>query len=119
MAEEAADTPQRWTAKQRAALVLSLVKGETSVQAAARKHGLTVARPRRTALFHRGRPRSEAGGAQASERRVCRTLGISRTVVRRRSTERAPTVLVRNLIGASVTLASLTVQGRKSNVPRR
>jgi len=43
MAEEAADTPQRWTAKRRAALVLSIVKGETSVQAAARKHGLTVA----------------------------------------------------------------------------
>lgn len=43
MAEEAADTPQRWTAKRRAALVLSIVKGETSAQAAARKHGLTVA----------------------------------------------------------------------------
>src|SRR5215468_4259012 len=43
MVEEAADTPQRWTAKRRAALVLSIVKGETSAQAAARKHGLTVA----------------------------------------------------------------------------
>jgi transposase-like protein len=43
MAEEAADTPQRWTAKRRAALVLSIVKGETSAQASARKHGLTVA----------------------------------------------------------------------------
>src|SRR5262245_66676145 len=43
MAEEAADTPQRWTAKRRAALVLSIVKGETSAQAAARKHGLKVA----------------------------------------------------------------------------
>lgn len=43
MADEAADTPQRWTAKRRAALVLSIVKGETSAQAAARKHGLTVA----------------------------------------------------------------------------
>jgi transposase-like protein len=43
MAEEAADTPQRWTAKRRASLVLSIVKGETSAQAAARKHGLTVA----------------------------------------------------------------------------
>src|SRR5262245_47785752 len=43
MADEAADTPQRWTAKRRAALVWSIVKGETSAQAAARKHGLTVA----------------------------------------------------------------------------
>jgi transposase-like protein len=43
MAEESADVPQRWTAKRRAALVLSIVKGETSAQAAARKHGLTVA----------------------------------------------------------------------------
>jgi transposase-like protein len=43
MAEEFSDTPQRWTAKRRAGLVLSIVNGETSVQAAARKHGLTVA----------------------------------------------------------------------------
>src|SRR5262245_39428794 len=42
MAEESSDTPQRWTAKRRAALVL-IVKGEASAQAAARKHGLTVA----------------------------------------------------------------------------
>lgn len=41
--EESSDTPQRWTAKRRAALVLSIVKGETSAQAAARRHGLTVA----------------------------------------------------------------------------
>ena len=33
---------QRWTAK-RLALVLSIVRGETSVAEAARKHGLTVA----------------------------------------------------------------------------
>jgi len=33
---------QRWTAKRRAALVLSILRGETSVQEAARKHGLTV-----------------------------------------------------------------------------
>ena len=43
MAEEAGDTPQRWTAKRRATLVLSIMKEETSAQAAARKHGLTVA----------------------------------------------------------------------------
>jgi hypothetical protein len=40
MAEEAADTPQRWTAKRRAALVLSIVKGETSIEAAAREFSL-------------------------------------------------------------------------------
>ena len=34
---------QRWTAKRRLALVLSIVKGETSVAEAARKNGLTVA----------------------------------------------------------------------------
>jgi hypothetical protein len=34
---------QRWTARRRTALVVSLIKGETSPQEAARKHGLTVA----------------------------------------------------------------------------
>ena len=34
---------KRWTAKRRSALVLSILRGETSVQEAARKHGLTVA----------------------------------------------------------------------------
>jgi len=43
MADEHPESPQRWTAKRRAALILSILKGETSTQAAARKHGLTVA----------------------------------------------------------------------------
>lgn len=34
---------QRWTAKRRVALVVSILKGETSAPEAARKHGLTVA----------------------------------------------------------------------------
>lgn len=34
---------QRWTAKRRTALVLSIIRGETSAQEAARKHGLAVA----------------------------------------------------------------------------
>ncbi len=34
---------QRWTAKRRSALVLSILKGDTSSKEAARKHGLTVA----------------------------------------------------------------------------
>lgn len=43
MVNEVPENVQRWTAKRRAALVLSIVKGETSVQEASRKHGLTVA----------------------------------------------------------------------------
>ena len=42
MPEESSDTPLRWTARRRAVLVLSIVR-ETSAQAAARRHGLTVA----------------------------------------------------------------------------
>jgi transposase-like protein len=34
---------KRWTAKRRSALVLSVLRGETSAQEAARAHGLTVA----------------------------------------------------------------------------
>ena len=43
MADDNAESPQRWTAKRRATLILSILKGETSAQAAAGKHGLTVA----------------------------------------------------------------------------
>jgi transposase-like protein len=42
MANELDETPQRWTAKRRSALVLSLLRGETSAAEVARKHGLTV-----------------------------------------------------------------------------
>ncbi len=34
---------KRWTAKRRVALVLDILRGDTSVAEAARKHGLTVA----------------------------------------------------------------------------
>lgn len=40
---ELPDDIQRWTAKRRAALVLSILKGETTTVEAARKHDLTVA----------------------------------------------------------------------------
>jgi transposase-like protein len=43
MTDEVSDDVQRWTAKRRAALVLSIMKGETSVAEAARRHGLKVA----------------------------------------------------------------------------
>ena len=34
---------QRWTAKRRSALIISILRGEVSEQEAARQHGLTVA----------------------------------------------------------------------------
>jgi len=43
MAKEVQEEVHRWTAKRRAALVLSILKPETSVVEAARKQGLTVA----------------------------------------------------------------------------
>jgi transposase-like protein len=43
MSAQKQEPVQRWTAKRRASLVLSILKGETSVQEAARKHGLRVA----------------------------------------------------------------------------
>lgn len=41
--EQGSDEVQRWTAKRRAALVISLLKGETTAAEAARRHGLKVA----------------------------------------------------------------------------
>lgn len=43
MAEKPQEDGQRWTAKRRVALVVSIIRGETSAQEAARKHGLKVA----------------------------------------------------------------------------
>jgi hypothetical protein len=43
MANDPPEEVQRWTAKRRVAVVVSLLKGETSVQHAAQKHGPTVA----------------------------------------------------------------------------
>ena len=43
MAADALEPIERWTAKRRVALVVSLLKGETSVAEAARMHGLTMA----------------------------------------------------------------------------
>jgi len=42
MSEEKSETPQRWTAKRRATLIVEILRGDTSVKEAARKHGLTV-----------------------------------------------------------------------------
>jgi len=42
MTDELSEEVQRWTAKRRSALIVSIIRGETSVREAARKHGLTV-----------------------------------------------------------------------------
>jgi transposase-like protein len=43
MSTEHDETLKRWTAKRRVALVMEILRGETSVVKAARKHALTVA----------------------------------------------------------------------------
>ena len=43
MATESSDPIERWTAKRRVAVVVSILKGEASIAEAARTHGLTVA----------------------------------------------------------------------------
>jgi transposase-like protein len=43
VADRDLENVRRWTARRRVALVLQIVKGETSAQEAARKHGLTLA----------------------------------------------------------------------------
>ena len=43
MADEEQSEVQRWTAKRRAALVISVLRGETTAAEAARRHGLKVA----------------------------------------------------------------------------
>jgi transposase-like protein len=74
---------QRWTAKRRAALVLQILKGKTSVTEAARTHGLTVAEVERwkdrflagaeNAL--RSRPRDEEAQKEALIQRLERKVG--------------------------------------------
>ena len=43
MGEPNTEDVQRWTTKRKAVLVLSIIKGETSIQQAARQHDITVA----------------------------------------------------------------------------
>ena len=49
MASESPEPIERWTAKRQVALVVSILKGETSVAETARTHGLTIRRGRRLA----------------------------------------------------------------------
>lgn len=41
--EQEQEKTQRWTAKRRAVLVIEILRGDTSIQEAARQHGLTGA----------------------------------------------------------------------------
>jgi len=83
MADENPESPQRWTAKRRAALVVSILKGETSVPAAARKHALTVAEGRGVAraVSARGgeriatRPRDEEALKDEQIKRLNQKIG--------------------------------------------
>ena len=43
MSKDKEQVVQRWTAKKRTALVINIIKGETSIQEAVRMHGLRVA----------------------------------------------------------------------------
>jgi len=43
MTTKSDEVQKRWTAKRRSALVLEILRGDTSVSEAARKHALTVA----------------------------------------------------------------------------
>ena len=77
------DEVQRWTAKRKAAVVLSIVKGETSAAEAARKHGLTISEIERwreqffaageNAL--RARPKDEEGSKDEQIAKLQRKVG--------------------------------------------
>src|SRR4028118_1322342 len=74
---------KRWAAKRRSALVLSILRGETSAQEAARQHGLTVAEVEEwrgrflsgaeNAL--RSQPRDEEAQKEAEIRRLKQKVG--------------------------------------------
>jgi transposase-like protein len=77
------DEVQRWTAKRKAAVVLSIVKGETSAAEAARKHGLTIAEIERwqEQFFSAGenalraRPKDEEAAKDEQIERLKRKVG--------------------------------------------
>ena len=63
MARDHDEPTKRWTAKRRTALVVEILRGDTSVAEAARKHGLTVAE------LENWRERFLAGAENASRSR--------------------------------------------------
>ena len=86
MAAEAIEPIARWTAKRRVALVVSILKGETSVAEAARTHGLTVAKVedwREKFLLgaehaRRSRPRDEEAVKDEQIKKLKQKIGGSR-----------------------------------------
>ena len=83
MTHEIPDDVKRWTAKRRQALILQLVRGETTAVEAARKYGLTVREVeewRDTALAAmenalRSRPRDEAGQKEQEIKQLKQKVG--------------------------------------------
>ncbi len=81
MASEAADPIERWTAKRRVTLVVSILKGETSVAEAARTHGLTVAEDWREKFLQgaenalRSRPKDEEAFKDEQIKRLKQKIG--------------------------------------------
>jgi transposase-like protein len=81
--EQHCEEVQRWTAKGHAALVLSLLKGETTAADAARRHGLKVAEVeewRERFLLGaenalRARPKEEAALREEEVNRLKRKVG--------------------------------------------
>ena len=80
---ELPDEVKRWTAKRRSALVVSILRGETSVQEAARQHGLTVVQIEQwqerflTAAENalRSRPKDEEGMKDEEIKKLQRKVG--------------------------------------------
>ena len=69
MATESAEPIERWTAKRRVALVIRILKGETSVTEAARPHGLTVAEVEDWREKFRWGPSTRCGRGRRTTRR--------------------------------------------------
>ena len=83
MAVESPEPIERWTAKRHVALVVSILKGDTSMAEAARTHGLTVAGVedwRETFLLGaenalRSRPRDEEALKEEQIRKLKQKIG--------------------------------------------
>jgi transposase-like protein len=100
--EQHSEEVQRWTAKRRAALVLSLLKGETTAADAARRHGLKVAEVeewRERFLLGaenalRARPKEEDGLREEEVNRLKRKVGeltMDLDILREAATQRPTT----------------------------
>jgi transposase-like protein len=81
--EERLKEVQRWTAKRRVALVLSVLRGETTVAETARRHGITVGEiePSRNRFLLgaenalRGRPKDEEALREEEIKRLQHKIG--------------------------------------------